>query len=175
MAVLIILFVGMLLLLTGLLLTPLRLAIDSIRGVYQIRWYGLATLNWLPEESPDMLEMRTLFFKKRFNLAAHISQRKPAGKPAPARKSRAKPASSPRHMLKIALAILKTFRVRRCQVNWDAGDYVLNAWLFPVCFFLNRFPASVSVNFNGQCDIVLIIENSAGRLLWAFLKSSIFT
>lgn len=173
MAVLIILFVGMMLLLTGLLLTPLRLAIDSIRGVYQIRWYGLATLNWLPEESLDMLEVRTLFFKKRFNLAEHIPQRKPAGKPA--RKTRARSAPSPRNMLKTALAILKTFRVRRCQINWDSGDYVLNAWLFPVCFFLNRFPASVSVNFNGQCDIVLIIENSAGRLLWAFLKSSIFT
>ena len=75
---------------------------------------------------------------------------------------------------KMALNVLRSFNIKYCRIFWDMGDYVLNAQLFPLFWFLRRRDIFVDINFQGRREVSLLIENRPGRLLWFVIKAFIF-
>lgn len=162
-----------------LLWAPLRLEIDSVRGVYRLAWVPLAAAEWQPDKGLDVVEIRMLFFRKVLALSQMKSSRsKPAQAKATGRLPAPRPAKPSRlsfaQVRKLVISLLRTFRLRRCRIWWDSDDFVLNAWLFPLAYWLKNEAAAVYVNFQGRRDLVLLLENRMGRLLWILVKFFIF-
>jgi hypothetical protein len=75
-------------------------------------------------------------------------------------------------MWRKGIGAIKSFRLRRCSVQIDTGDMCLNGILYPLFYFLTGYSGkTVMINFKGENEIILQLENSIARLLWAYIKS----
>ena len=61
--------------------------------------------------------------------------------------------------------VLKTFTVRKLNLDVDTGDFVLNAQLTPVVVLLNQGPAQIQVNYSGRTNLWIEVENQLIRLI----------
>lgn len=157
-----------------LLWAPIRLEINTWKGIYQIGWTGLGTLNWLPEEGLDVIETRLFFWKKRWVLSeVQSKQADTKAKPEPVKSKAVKKPQRKFAWWPMVKKIVRTFKIRHCQVWLDTGDYLWNAWLFPVAWLFQTPNSGVWINFQGKNEGALLVENRLGRLLWAFISSRV--
>ncbi len=159
--------------LAWLLWTPLRLEIDSEAGHFQVEWRHLMRVNWLPEEALDCIHVKAPFLNRHFFLSEMPAKREemPAKtepqKPHPAKKSR-----SIKTAWRMGRKILRSFEVKRFQLDWDSDDFIWNARMFPLVFGLSAWKnAQVQINFMGRREIALVLENRLGRILWAVIHT----
>jgi hypothetical protein len=54
-------------------------------------------------------------------------------------------------------------------LNVDTDDFVLNSYLFPLFYFLNRGPHEFKINYEGRASLQLRVENRLYRMLAALL------
>ena len=69
--------------------------------------------------------------------------------------------------------LIGSFRIKELQLEIDAEDPVLNAWLVPVFSIVNSENIQMRVNFEGSSSLVLDLRTRLGALLWIFIKSTI--
>lgn len=167
------LFAGVLLAIAvWLLWAPIRLEIDTRAGFYRTQWSGIASVDWLPEQGLNLIEIRVFFWKRKIALFQTGVQKEKTDASKPLKKRNAKPAKKTRRPgLRSVKKILQTFEVRRCHIALDTGDYLWNAWLFPVFWLLKSREISVWINFQGQNEVSLLVQNRLGRVLWALVSS----
>jgi hypothetical protein len=68
--------------------------------------------------------------------------------------------------------ILKSFKIKKCFITIDTGNMPLNGMLFPWIYLLSIYTKkTVMINFSEKNIIILQIENSIARMLWAYFKS----
>lgn len=72
------------------------------------------------------------------------------------------------------LSVLRSFDVKEFRLDLDTSDVIWNAYLFPVFFFLNSRGIQSRINYNGQNQLVIHIENRLSNMAWAFLKDEDF-
>lgn len=92
-------------------------------------------------------------------------------KPAKASKRKRKSAFSVKQGLLLAKNMLKAIRIKRLWIDWDTGDFVVNAWLFPLVRLLNRRNVRFRINFIGNQEINIFLQTRLSRLGWAFLRT----
>ena len=63
----------------------------------------------------------------------------------------------------------KAIRVNRFFLNIDTDDYLWNAYLYPVFFFLKKERRNVNINFQGDVEFILEIRSRPIQLLYAVL------
>jgi hypothetical protein len=167
------LFAGVLLaIIAWLLWAPIRLKIDTRSGVYRVEWSRVVSADWLPEQGLDVIEIRVFFWKRKIALYRANGKKKKAGAPKPAKKHDEKPVKKTRRLSRQSIRkILQTFEVRRCHLTLDTGDYLWNAWLFPVFWFVRKPNVRVRINFQGENELSLLVQNRLGRILWALVSS----
>jgi len=158
------------------LLSVFRMEVDSLQGFVRVDWGGVAGVVWIPAEAWDILHLRMLGMRRQIRLGEKTNTRtteKPVRKKPPKlRKGTGLPF---RTMVRLAVRVLRTFRVRRCRILWDSGDFVWNAWAWPVAHFLNtKINGSVGINFVGKRDIHLVVENRLGSIAWAVFRTWLF-
>jgi hypothetical protein len=152
--------------LLGLLLwMPLRLVIDTTTDMYKVEWSYLFSAQLVDNTDGLGIQMHVLFFKKVFSFEKFLQKR---AKPKPTNRPSKPPSVLSKHFRPNFKKILLSFDIKRCKVNWDTDDYLLNAYLYPISFFLNRNGKSLNINFEGKRDINLIIENRLGRIIKSF-------
>lgn len=161
------------------LLAPLRLEINSVNGIYKMEWWPLAVVRWLPETGLDVVEVQLLFFRKQIEMSKLGEKQKPPSSapvkaPVGSGKPRKRSEMSVQEIFRLAAGLLKTFRVRQCRIWWDTDDYLINAWLYPLAYLRSNGAVQVSINFQGRRDVVLMVENRLGRVLWHLTKTLIF-
>jgi len=176
MTILLIFCALLLLLLLVTLFTPLILQIDSQRDVYQLRWGRLIRAELLFSEAEAMLRIRAFFFRKSWKIEDLIlgalrfkdqNKEKKAQKEKP-KKGRRKRRKKSRFGFRRIVRILRTFRVDYCKIEWDADDYVRNAWLFPVFYYLsNDKQRQLRINFLGRRSLALRLHNRIWNVIWA--------
>lgn len=119
------------------------------------------------EDEEWWLKIRVLFFSKKWNLMQMIfADRKKKEKVPQSRKRKSGRKYMP--VLKF-FKILKTFQIVQWEIAFSAGDYTENAWWY----WLNFFPLTrkhVHVNFVDENYLVLVIQNKAWRMAYAFIK-----
>lgn len=156
---------------------PIRLEINTWKGIYQMEWKGIGDLVWLPDEGLDVVETRIFFWKKRWVLSKMQSRKKRENAKQVSRQKLKgqtnKKGKSGRSGLQMAKKMLRTFRVRQCRLWLDTGDYLWNAWLFPVGWLSRNPHAGIWINFQGKNEGILLVENRLGRLLWAVISSRV--
>ena len=156
-----------------LLWAPLRIEIDSERGRFAIEWKYICAIEWLPEIALDRLQIRVFFIRRSVALSGSSKKKKPADKPEKQdqKPKRRKPVSM-RTMWRLARNLLRTFEVKRLQLLWDSDDFIWNAQAYPLACMVNGWSkANIQINFTGQRELALLVENRLGRILWAVLHT----
>jgi len=67
---------------------------------------------------------------------------------------------------------IRSFQLKKFNVNVDTGNVQLNSYLFPVFFMIGFFfDRNICINYNGYNFIQIIVQNNLARLSWAFFSS----
>ncbi|WP_142603547.1 hypothetical protein [Solitalea koreensis] len=153
------------LILCGLLFLPLELEIDSRVPVIAMRWIGIGKVMMIYEKEEWQLDLRIVFFHHNWALEKLIfAERKPKKRTVRIRKKK-----RTKNDLSFLLRLFKSFRIAKWQLAIDSGDYIKNAWLYP----LNYAPYTrrhLYINFMDGNYLVVIVRNSAWRILYAWIK-----
>lgn len=165
-----------LLLLLGILLwLPIELEIDTNRSIYRARWRGLLGFRGVPTESGWQWFFQFLFFEKKWKL----QEKKPKPPKKKKRKKKKGLPISPKQMFALAKKLIQTFKVIRFRINWDTGDFVKNAYLYPLFHVLSRGRRQLHINFTGNQELCIHLQTRlvllAGAFLQVFFQPKIFT
>ncbi|MGB3075232.1 MAG: hypothetical protein WBB36_07915 [Chitinophagales bacterium] len=149
-----------------LLLAPFVLDIDSRKDLCIVRFHRLASGRLLVSDGSLQLEISIAGWKKQIDL---LLERKPKIKKASKKKSQRKQS---RFSFKKILSITRSFKVNKCRFSFDSGNMQLNGYLFPGFYWLSRKTGkSFSINFLGDTELVLQIENNFARIAWAYFHN----
>ena len=149
-----------------LLLAPISIKIDTWHQDYAVRWQGIGGVRVLLIENELVLLLRLFFWQKAFYpLRGSKKPSKPSAQKSGAKTQRKRGIFS----WKLAKRVLRTFRVKQFKLELDTDDYVVNAFLYPVFYFLNSPKRQLSVNFEGRTNLLLHIENRLSRIIGAFI------
>ncbi len=169
--ILLITLVCLIALLGCLLITPLELIIHSANNEYKLRWGWLfrARLISLPDDL--IIRISIPFYQKDFfplhPKASHKSTQKAKKKKQRRRKNTSK---KHRKAFKLIRSVLKSFHIRQFRLNMDTDDYLTNAYLYPIFYFFNKGKGIWEVNYEGQFELDLEMDNRPIRLIYAFIK-----
>jgi hypothetical protein len=153
------------LLLAWILLSPLQFEIDTRVPIVMVQWKSIGHATLFYEDEVWWLQIRVLFFYKKWNLFQMIFANK---KKKVAQNRRRKKERKHLPVLKF-FKILKTFQIVQWEIAFSADDNSKNAFWY--C--LNFFPLTsghVRINFFDENYLVLIIRNKASRMAYAFIK-----
>lgn len=159
------LLLAILLLFALLLWLPLELEIDTGHAVYSARWRGIFGIRGVPEAERWRWFFKLFFWEKEWR----PSPRKPKlAKPKPKKK---KPPISPRKAWALAKNLFRAIKIKHFRMDWDTGDYVRNAQLYPLaCVFSNR-KWKLNINFNGREELEILLQTRLWNLTGAVLQS----
>ena len=151
-----------------LLVAPLYLEIDSDCGYFRIRFHHLAMAKLGLTGGSLMLDMKIIGWSKQIDL---LARNNPKNAIVKEKMQSSKSAGLP---FRKWWMVMKTFRVTTCDVSFDSGSMPLNGMLYPLIYGLGSLTHKhISVNFQNENKIVLVIQNNLARILWAFIISSI--
>ncbi|MBC8489315.1 MAG: hypothetical protein H8D45_25105 [Bacteroidetes bacterium] len=66
---------------------------------------------------------------------------------------------------------MKSFKLRRFNLNIDTDDVILNAFLIPVFTFVNRKNIWLNINYNGELSLILLVENRVINILLVMIRT----
>jgi len=160
-------------LLSIILLTRLRIVIDSYGNIARISWGRAVHLSLTQKEDLPILRLWAFGLKRDWvlfelllgnNRASDTKEK--TGRDVVKKKKRGRSRITFRRVMRMT----SSFRIHTFKVDLDTDDYVLNAYLYPIVEIMRYRGVNVSVNFNGINGIVLDISNRPVRMLVAWLK-----
>lgn len=152
-----------------LLVAPFYLEINSDDGLCRIRFHRLASARLQVRNSSLIIDLKIAGWKKQIDLlAARKKKKKSAQKKIEGKKKKAGIS------FKKIWAVVRTFRINKCDLSFDFGDMPLNGILYPLFKWLSILTGkNISVNFWNENKIIVEVENNIARIIWAFIKSSV--
>lgn len=174
--IILLLFLLLLLIIAWLLWSKLVICINSYQGQFYCTYGGLITVSPVEQEDRILIRVKVPFYTFRIDPQ---KKEKKAIKAEPKKPDKKKPASgkgrklSMTFYLRIIVDALRTFTIRRFQLDLDTGDFVLNAQLTPVVVALNGHTNRVQINYQGHTNLWLEIENQLVRfvpLIFRFVR-----
>ncbi len=155
----------------GLLFARWFIEIDSTKDLYSIRFEKIASAGLTLHNDAIKFELKIFGWKKIYDFEKLLLSRteKSAVKPE-LRKS--KNRFKLKNPFQKFMNVMKSFKITHCNIKIDTGNMPLNGILFP-CFYLFSIRTNkiIMINFWGENTVVLQLENSLARMLWAFFKS----
>jgi len=148
------------------LLVKIDLMIDTNTNQYYIQLRGLAKAS-IEKHPVEMLRIKlNLFFINYYfyplrYIGINENKRKVTKKN---KKTKSKIG------LRKGLRLLKSFKIKRFDLNIDTGDYTLNAKLYPLFLFLNNGVRHFHVNFENRNQFVLHIQNRPIDIIKSFIN-----
>lgn len=155
-----------LILFATLLWLPLVLEIDSEKDIYRVRWSRIIDFRMIPDEKG--LNWVFTVFNKKIQLSGAPKKSAPEqAKPVPKKKS-----SFPTRLIWPMLKNLpRAFLIKRFRVNWDTGDFIRNAHLYPLFYLWSNRRMQLGINFVGQQEIAIFVQTRLFSLAQAFLRA----
>ena len=168
----------LLLVLFGLLFSPITLLVDTDRKIYRLKITGLGNAEIVPVWETDdliMIKIRLWFWKWEISVANSLLNPKPSKKtesPKPKKKKKRKKKSwmSFSRIKPKIRRILRSFRIHHFELNLDTHDPVWNAWLYPVAYLMQRRGYGFSINFVRYNALRLKLSNRLFNILWAIAR-----
>ena len=152
------------------LFAPFFLEINTIEGIYRLRFHKLAecTLNFTP--SSVYLDIKILFWKKQLDLLSKKEKSVKLKETKTKEKIRNKRTGSIGfNKLK---AIVKSFKINKCDISIDSGNMQLNGMLYPFVYLIGRIlKQNIMINFINENHVNIKIENNLARIAYAYIKS----
>ncbi|MCF8244976.1 MAG: hypothetical protein K9J37_11640 [Saprospiraceae bacterium] len=151
-----------------LLWLPLELEIDTSHALYRVRWLGIFGFRGVPSDEGWRWFFKVFFWEKEW---------KPGGGQSllPKKKRPRKPKRVPsaRKVWSLVKNLFRAIKVKRIRVNWDTGDYVRNAQLYPLFHSLSKRKRQLNINFMGKEELEILLQTRLWHIAGAFLRSFI--
>ncbi len=154
------------LLLVLLLWLPLELEIDTRHALYRARWLGIIAFRGLPDGEGWRWYFKVFFWEKEWKSGSRQSS---PPKKKQTRKFKRRPSA--RQVWSLVKNLFRAVKVKRIRVNWDTGDYVWNAQLYPLFSSLNRQGRQLSINFIGREELEIHLQTRLWNIAGAILRS----
>lgn len=168
------LFGTLLLLLIAILLIPVSLRIDTVANKYAVNVGGVVSGSIVPTPDDFLLRVRIMGWCKDWSVVGLLARRKETKTRKPkGRRRGSKGAGRVARSIfkpKKVMQILRSFKVRQFEVDFDTDNYPLNAQLYPVFYFMDRGRGKFNINFNNKRSIKLNIVNRPARVIYALMK-----
>ena len=157
----------LLLLILWLLFSPIELKLDTRSHTYFLHWksIGQARLKMVPDDL--IIQLRILFWKKDF----HPLEYKPKKKEKKTKKAKKKKPGKMNFSKwkRKGVRLFKSFTIKSFRLNLDTDNYLYNSYLYPVFYFLNKGKKQWNINYQGEFEFVLIVQNRLYKMLIAML------
>jgi hypothetical protein len=153
-----------------LLFAPFRIEVDSDLMVLRVRFHRLASARIYYGHATLMLDFQIGWWKRSMDL---LQPTKMTEAKRRARENRAKSSGKRRAMpLRKVMAVMRSFKLKRCIIHIDTGNMEWNGILFPVAYWLRmRSCQDILIRFDGMTRVALTIENNAARMIRAYVIS----
>ena len=152
------------------LLVPVILHVDTIRGKYYLALPGIVWASLIPGGS--MFRIRLWIGFLPFRIDPFKIGRKSKAKSQKKEKEEKKKGGFSLESLKRGKTIIKAFRIKRFYLNIDTDDFLLNAQLIPVFTAVNTGNnIRMTTNFQGEASLLMDVRTSLGALLLAYIKT----
>ncbi len=160
-------------LLIWLVLLPIRLVIHTDSNVYRLEWGELVGAQVIPLSDDLKIRMRFPFFHKDFYPLRPDTGAMEKEKPAEQKEKKKKKRRQLKKAFPIIKSVLRSFYVKQFKLELDTDDYLTNAYLFPLFYFLNKTKGEWNINYNGRFALDLEIINRPVWILFAVTKTVI--
>ena len=156
---------------TYILFSRLLIEIDSTLNLYRVRYGRLMAGDVVFVNNKVQLMLTFILWKKIIDLKINNEPAEKKERIYVGNNKTTKDLSGTKIASKI-LHVLRSFKVTKCLISIDTGNMPLNGILFPYFYLISvRTKKCIKINFWGENKIILQIENSLARMLWAFVKS----
>ena len=144
-----------------LIFSPIIIQFDTRVPKAELRWISIGkVLLWY--EGEWWLSFRILFFRKKISLASISISPKKIEKKRRQKTNRAL-------LLRKMFRVLKIFRIQEWQLSIDTGNYLYNAWLYPVNFLPYSY-GHLYINFNNENYFFIKVRSSPWKMIYAYLR-----
>jgi len=160
-----------------LLITPIRLIIDSSQNKYFIQWIGLGRIALIATKEEWFFRLKIGFWKKKIGFQSIVDEwtkedKTKEDKKIPTTNKKKKKSSFFKSMEKVR-QVLKSFNVKTFKVDIDTDNYYLNALLIPAFQVLNKNNQHrIAINFRNQNNVLVNIENRLIKIIYSILAKS---
>jgi hypothetical protein len=147
-----------------LLFAPFFVEINSVTGLFRIRFHRLASARLILNESSIFLELKIGVWQKKIDVLEKKERKK---KPVVKNEKKKQTNIS----FQKFLAVIKSFRVRNLLLTLDTGDTQMNGILYPLFVLMSiSCGKNITINFLDENKLILQIENNLARIIWAYIK-----
>lgn len=144
--------------------------IDSTVDLYRLSFGKFLIVNIVASNESIQLESNIFGWKRIHDLNSVSKVENNQSVKKNLKKSRNK--KSFHAYIKKVRFFITSFNIKKCVILIDTGNMPLNGILFPWFYLLSIYTKkNISINFWGENIIILQIENSIARMLWAYFKS----
>ncbi len=156
-----------------LLFAPFYVEIDSEQGFFRFRFHELGSVDLRIVDYSLLLHIRVIRWTKDIDLL----KTKRTSKDKKKREEKVgKKKGKENQWMKVTpkkiIAVLKSFKINKCDVLIDSGDVQLNGILYPIFYLAGYYSnKNIRINFINENVIRLEIENSVARMSRAYLSS----
>lgn len=163
--IVLLLFLVLLTLVAGyLLFAPFYVEANSTLNILRLRFHKVATAELLLANQTLLIEIKVAKWKKQIDLFA------PKAKKKKITVKKLKPSKGFPLSLSKVKTIISSFKINTCNVNLDFQNTKWNTMLYPLFFGLSmQYQKQFQINFMGQNQINIQIENSLARILRAYI------
>lgn len=149
------------------LFIPIIIFIDTNTNQYYIHLKSLAKIS-IEGNEESLIKIKLKLFFLNFNFFPLKKNKKHSKKEHP--KERKSKTGRNRIGTKTYIRLLKTFKVKHFFLNIDTGDCICNAKLYPVFALLNYRIGHFKINFIGNNQLILHLENRPIYILKSFIN-----
>lgn len=151
------------------LIAPVKLIIDTTHSIYRLKLFYLMTIDFGFFLDKINLDLRSRIFSKRIEIDYWKSYRK--RKQNRIHKTRNEPGSNTRKIISFRKfrKLISSFKVEKFSWKLDTGDYYYNGLLYPLAFASGYGQKKVEVNFRGENELELVVENRLFRVIRAII------
>ena len=168
--VLLIIISALVLFLLWFLFAPLIIRVDSDNQRYSLSLPGIFKALVVPDDDLFHIRFWVLFIPFKIDPLGRSMQRvEKTGKRK--KKKRNRDISKLMRARLLALKeLIRSFRLKKLKLNLDTDDFILNSQLVPVFTTINNQDLNLSVNFEGDISLFMVMKNRIASLLWIGMK-----
>ena len=154
------------------LVVPVIIFLDTDHNRYLLALPGIFKAMVVPSEYFFHIRGRIFFVPFTYNFFL----RKPGKKKKDKETEKSAKKRRPKKIFgefKLAIHVLRAFRIRKLELDIDTEDFLLNAWLIPVFSTVNSENIQMRANFEGYASMLLDLRIRISDLLWIFIMNKI--
>jgi hypothetical protein len=150
--------------LIALLFAPILVCLDTDKELYSIQFKGFFKM-YLEANKTEVLriKLQTLFRNFYFYPLREKEHQKKKIMRIKSKRKWSIPLST-------AIRLLKSFKLKRFNLDIDTSNCITNAKLYPLFALLNYKYGGFNINFDGRNKLLLYLENRPIRILTSFIN-----